>query len=140
MDENSLQVLVIVATVVGPIVGVAIAWILSESASQQLQKRRVQQQARFDVLRELMRWRQHSQRRGVLNEVPLLFSHNSDVMKLWRDIAGNLTSNPNLTEVKMLAAMAHDVGLAELAEKDLELYIEIVDLDPETGAPKPLQR
>jgi hypothetical protein len=137
--------------VLGALVGVAIGWILSETASARLQDRRAKRRARFEVVREMMRMRHQPERRGVLNEIPLFFGDDPKVMTLWREIAAPktpgsqrevevLTKQSTLQENKMLAAMVKAVGLPSVADNDLDNYIGIgsfavLDTDRDASAP-----
>ncbi len=125
--------------IIGAVVGVAIGWALHELVSVQLQSRRTKRDARFEVVREVMRLRKHPLRGQVFNEVPLFFGDTDEVMKHWRELSTlreptddaqveALRKKSSTTEEKMIAAMVKEVGLEGLRnDGTLDNFISIVD-------------
>lgn len=133
--------------IVGALVGVVIGWILNESLSARLQTRRAKRDARFTLVREILRHRRAPSRGPVLNEVPLLFGDEDDVMRYWRELATPrtprdqadlelLTKQSVIQEERMIAAMVKAVGLPALADGDLDNYIGIGEFSMPPTTPR----
>lgn len=122
--------------IVGALVGVVIGWVLNEWLSVRLQDRRAKRDARFQVVREVMRLRKHPSRGEVFNEIPLFFGRNAEVMQHWTELATprtprdhddleTLTQESVQNEEKMVAAMVKDVGLKTVDDEVLANSISI---------------
>ena len=124
MDVNAqLSQWLVVATVIGPVAGVGVGWLLTEMFSTRLQDRRARAQARFATVRGLMRDRTTSDLSAHLNEVPLHFGDDPEIMRLWRDLAQSRSADAGNTLVEMVIAMVRKVGIRHLEETDVRNYV-----------------
>lgn len=130
MEQTQSAQWLVAASIIGPFAGAAVGWILTEIFSPRLRRRRAAAEARFEVVRGLLRYRTSSELSYYLNEIPLFFGEDEIVMRLWRDLAHGRVKDREVVLTQLVIAAVRHVGIGHLEESDYSSYIEY---DPEAN-------
>jgi hypothetical protein len=123
MTAGDSNVLLAWATVVGPVVGAGIGWILNER-SERVRLKRSEAAARFAVARGLMRNRGTPDWIASMNEIPLYFSKDVEIMRMWRALAYSTSVNRGQDQARLVLAVIRAVGItSDLEQDDVDKFL-----------------
>lgn len=128
-EQMTNDAVLILATAVGPVLGVLLGWRLNERSARS-RLRRAEDAARFAVARGLMRSRHSLEMSAYINELPLYSSGDEQIMRLYRDLAYGRSADRARDMTHLILAVVRRVGVThDLEQEGVARYIRCQDED-----------